>query len=96
MVWPDGEDFVQLVATAVKDRRSNTAVLMRDALAGREIVGRTVDALETVIARIDEQLDTFVDASEEQVERRESARAGMYDWLVWYRQVQVLHGDVGG
>lgn len=88
MQWPEGEDFIQLVGSAVKDRRSETAAKMRDALARPEIVHATVEALETIVDRIDEQLE--VRASEELQRRREGARNSHYDWLVWYRTAASL------
>lgn len=92
-MWPvDEDDFVQLVASAVKDRRTSMAVRMRDALAGPDVIGRTVKALETVVDRIDTQLREEA-ASEELQARRERARDGMWDSLVWYRQVRALGED---
>lgn len=89
MQWPnDEDDFVQLVGSAVKDRRSVTAAQMRDALAGADIVNRTVGALDTIVGRIDAQLETTIDP--EMVRRREGARNSHYDWLVWYRTAASL------
>lgn len=88
MVWPDGEDFVQLVGSAVKDRNSATGMKIRDALAEADIVHATVDALETIVQRIDEHLEVAADS--ETMRRREGARARHYDALVWYRTAAAL------
>lgn len=88
MVWPDGEDFIQLVGTAVKDRGSVTGARMRDALAEADIVHATVDALETIVQRIDEHLEAAADSAT--MRRREGARARHYDALVWYRTAAAL------
>lgn len=88
-MWPDGEDFIQLVSTAVKDRRTDMAARMRDKLAEDDVIARTVVALETLVDRIDEHLRT-PGVPEELQERRERARDGMWDSLVWYRQLQAL------
>ena len=88
MQWPEGEDFIQLVGSAVKDRRSVTAAQMRDALADPAVVHDTIDALETIVERIDRQLERPCD--EETFRRREGARASHYDWLVWYRTAAAL------
>jgi hypothetical protein len=85
-MWPDGEDFIQLVSTAVKDRRTDMAARMRDKLAEPDVIGRTVAALETLVDRIDEHLRTPC-APEELQSRRERARDGMWDSLIWYRTV---------
>lgn len=92
MIWPEGEDFVQLVGTAVKDRRSESAVRLRDRLAGPEIVDRTVDALGLIVDRIDAQL-ARPDVDEDAQRRREGARNSHYDWLVWYQTMAGLVGD---
>lgn len=88
MVWPDGEDFVQLVGSAVKDRNSATGRKIRDALAEVDIVHATVDALETIVQRIDEHLEAAADS--DTMRRREGARARHYDSLVWYRTAAAL------
>lgn len=88
MIWPEAEDFTQLVGSAVKDRRSTTAAQMRDALAGPDIVHRTVEALESIVDRIDKHLEEPCDA--ETYRRREGARNSHYDWLVWYRTAASL------
>lgn len=88
MVWPDGEDFIQLVGTAVKDRKSVTGAKFRDALAQPDIVQATVDALETIVQRIDEHLEAVADS--DTLRRREGARASHYDALVWYRTAAAL------
>lgn len=89
MRWPeDQEDFVQLVGSAVKDRRSLTAAQMRDALAGPAVVGRTVEALEIIVGRIDTHLTEECDP--ETLRRREGARNSHYDWLVWFRTAASL------
>lgn len=93
-MWPvDEDDFVQLVASAVKDRRTSMAVRMRDALAGPDVIGRTVAALETVVDRIDAQLRDECPPEDVRV-RRERARDGMWDSLVWYRQMLALEESV--
>lgn len=88
MVWPDGEDFIQLVGTAVKDRNSATGMKIRDALAEADVVHATVDALETIVQRIDEHLEVAADP--DTMRRREGARARHYDALVWYRTAAAL------
>ena len=89
MQWPkDEDDFIQLVGSAVKDRRSVTAAQMRDALAGADIVHRTVNALEAIVGRIDKHLED--DCDQETMRRREGARNSHYDWLVWYRTAASL------
>lgn len=88
MNWPtDDKEFETIVATAVKGR-GKRASLMRDALAAPDVVKRTIDALETLVARVDRHL--LAPATEEQIRKREIVRDALYDYLVWCRAAEGL------
>lgn len=84
IVWPEGEDFTQLVATAMKDRTSRMGARLREKLAEPDTINRTVSALEQIVDNIDEQLEVQ-GVDPELRARRERARDGMWDWLVLFR-----------
>ena len=83
-MWPDDDDeFEALVSGAVKDHRSDMARRVRDKLASSDVIGRTVRALERIVARVDEHLES--DCDEDVRRRREHARDGFYEALNMYR-----------
>ncbi len=93
--WPDDdEQFAQLVSTAVSDRRSRSAVEMRDALAELGIVDRTVEALDAIIEKIDVQLVTLTDV--EHRIRVEKARKRFLDNLSWFEQMRAIREAADG
>lgn len=89
MIWPeDNTDFQSLVNNAMSDRRSELASKIRDALGKPDIIGRTLEALETIVASIDEQLESS--KSDDHYARSVRARDGMYDRVLMYRAIAAL------
>ena len=83
-MWPvDDDEFEALVSGAVKDHRSDMARRVRDNLAHPDVIGRTVQALEGIVARVDEHLLAACD--DDVRRRREHARDGFYEALNMYR-----------
>lgn len=93
--WPDDDEiFIQLVSDAVSDRRSHSAVMMRDALTELDVVERTIDALDTVLGRIDAQLESL-DEGDHRV-RVEKARKKFLDNLAWFEQMRAIREAADG
>ena len=83
-MWPvDDDEFEALVSCAVKDHRSDMARRVRDKLANPDVIGRTVQALDRIVARVDEHLLAACD--DDVRRRREHARDGFYEALNMYR-----------
>ena len=83
-MWPvDDDEFEALVSCAVKDHRSDMARRVRDKLAHHDVIGRTVQALDRIVARVDKHLLAACD--EDVRRRREHARDGFYEALNMYR-----------
>ena len=93
--WPeDDEQFAQIVSTAVSDRRSRSAVDMRDALAELAVVDRTIDALDSILESVDGQLEAVTDV--EHRVRLERAKRKFLDNLSWFEQMRAIREAADG